>query len=547
MPLTVAQALREIPVLSKARVVAGSAGLDRTIRWTHIIDHPDVVPWVQEGHLLLTTAFSLMLHPEEQAALVRSLNEKHLAGMLVNIGRYMLEIPPEMIAEAESAGFPLIALPWEVDLAEVTHAIHEYILQEQYALAEQANIIHKTLTQIVLDGGDLTDLTRRLAEILHCSVTIEDASLRLLAYTTIEPTDEVRKRSIQLGRTPDEVVEFLRDRGVFEHLRNNPKPYRLPLFPAIGFTLERIVSPILVGPQLFGYIWIIASDQPLTELDTLVIERSAVVAALILSRLETVYETEQRLKVQLFDGSLNLDSAFPRQSGLPQAAWHAGLQNGYTVLVIDAGNLDRQSQRRLTTLVVNHMHAEGLWADAIERGQRLAVVIGTMDVEKLRMIAEGFVPVAAGEGFPVTIGISPSSRQIDSLRQGYQQAVDALSAAAAFGKDDRRAWVYDDLGFLGDLLSRSPGERVSNRYTITLDKIALYDREKNTQYLHTLETYLDNLSSVNLAAKALFIHRNTLYQRLSKIVDLWGLDLQDSLVVLNMNLAIKDFHFNQPR
>jgi purine catabolism regulator len=442
-----------------------------------------------------------------------------------------------MIEAAESVGFPLIALPWEVDFAEVTHAIHENILQEQYALAEQANLIHKTLTQIVLDGGDLSELTRKLAEILHCSVTIEDASLHLLAYTTIEPTDEVRKRSIQIGKTPDEAVEYLRALGFFEHLRKNPKPYRLPPNPAIGFTLERIVSPILVGSQLFGYIWIIASAQPLTELDTLVIERGAVVAA---------YETEQRLKAQLFEGALNPATAFP-PTNLPEGAWNKGLQNGYTLLVVDAGTLDRSSQRRLTTLVEEHFRAESLWAVAIERGQHLAVVVGCMDVEKLRTVAEHFLPVAEGKGFKVTIGISSSSHQIDSLRHHYQQAVDALSAANALGDGVRRVWAFDDLGFLGDLLSRSPEARITNRYTAILQKIDQYDREKKTQYLRTLETYLDNLASVNQASKALFIHRNTLYQRLSKIADLWGIDLQDPLIVLNMNLAIKDWHINQPR
>ncbi len=141
MTLTIAQALHELPILSKAQVVAGASGVDRTIRWTHIIDHPDVVPWVKEGHLLLTTAFAIMLHPEEQAGLIRSLDEKHLAGMMVNIGRYMLEIPAEMIAAADACGFPLITLPWDVDFTDVTHAIHEHILQEQYALAEQADAI----------------------------------------------------------------------------------------------------------------------------------------------------------------------------------------------------------------------------------------------------------------------------------------------------------------------------------------------------------------------------------------------------------------------
>ncbi|MBI4731437.1 MAG: PucR family transcriptional regulator ligand-binding domain-containing protein [Chloroflexi bacterium] len=546
MTLTVAQALRELPVLSKARVVAGSTGLDRTIRWTHIIDHPDVVPWVQDGHLLLTTAFALMLHPEEQAGLVRSLNEKRLAGMMVNVGRYMLEIPPEMTAAADAAGFPLIALPWEVDFAEVTHAIHEYILREQYALAEQADHIHQTLTRIVLEGGDLAELTRQLAEILHCSVTIEDESLRLMAHTTLEPTDEVRARSIQLGRTPDEVVEYLRTQGVFEHLRRYPRPYHLPPNPGIGFTLERIVSPILVGSQLFGYIWIIASNQPLTGLEYLVIERGAVVAALILSRQEAIYETEQRLKTQLFEGSLNPDSSFLGE-GLPEAAWQAGLRNGYAILALDAGNLDRQSRRRLTALVEEHMRQEGLWTTAIERGQRLAVVLGITDMEKLRAAAERLAAFAEDRGFQITVGISAAAREVEALRRHYQQAEDTLTAAAALEQGTRRVWAHDDLGFLGDLLIRSQKTRNHNRYTALLDTIEQYDREKNTQYLPTLETYLDHLSSANQAAQALFIHRNTLYQRLSKITDLWGIDFQDPLAVLNLNLAFKVRHIDQPQ
>jgi len=546
MSLTVAQALNELPVLSKARVVAGSSGLGRTIRWTHIIDHPDVVPWVKEGHLLLTTAFAIMLHPEEQPDLIHSLNEKRLAGMMVNIGRYMREIPTGMISAAETAGFPLIALPWEVDFVEVTHAIHEHILKEQYALAEQADHIHQTLTHLVLDGGDLAELTRQMAEILQCSVTIEDASLRLLAHATVEATDEVRKRSIEQGRTPVEVVEFLRARGIFEHLRKNPQPYHLSPSPEIGITLDRIIAPILVGSQLFGYIWIIASDQPLNALDYLVIERGSGVAALILSRQEAIYETEQRLKTQLFEGSFDLDSSFPLD-GLPQAAWQTRLRNGYILLVIEIENPDRLSLRQLASLVERYMKAEGLWATAIERGRRLAVLIGTMDISHLREVTARFTRRAEEKGFKVRVGISSASQRVDSLRQSYQQALDALKAATALEKGNRLVWAYDDLGFLSDLLKRSPEEREVNRFTILLQKIEQYDRDKKTNYLATLETYLDHLSRPNQAAQELFIHRNTLYQRLDKISNLWGIDFQDPLILLNLNLAVKDWRLNQPR
>jgi len=463
---------------------------------------------------------------------------------MVNIGRYMLDIPSAMVTAAEETGFPLITLPWEVDFTEVTHAIHEYILQEQYALAEQADHIHQTLTRLVLEGGDLSELTRQMAKILHCSVAIEDPSLRLLAHTTNEPSDEVRKRSIQLGRTPDDVTAYLQKQNLFEKLRQNPKPFHLPPNPSVGFTRERIVSPVLVGSQLFGYIWIIASDRPLTSLDYLVIERGAVVAALILSRQEAIYETEQRLKTQLFEGLLDPASASLLE-GLPENAWQAGLRNGCIVMALDGGSMDRQSRRQLTGLVEEHMACEGIWTTAIERGERLAVVAGTTNLESMRSAAEGLVAFTRTRGFHLKAGISSASKDVDTLRRQYQEAEDTLTLAKTIGQNGQSVWTFDDLGFLGDLLFQSKKGHGSNRYMLILEKIVQYDLEKRTQYFHTLETYIDHLSIANQAAQALYIHRNTLYQRLAKMSDLWGINFQDPLIMLNLNLAVKTWHIDK--
>jgi hypothetical protein len=53
--------------------VAGLAGLDREIRWVHIVDMPDSqFKWVKGGELLLTTGFGLKDRPDKQAELVPS-------------------------------------------------------------------------------------------------------------------------------------------------------------------------------------------------------------------------------------------------------------------------------------------------------------------------------------------------------------------------------------------------------------------------------------------------------------------------------------------
>jgi DNA-binding protein Fis len=56
--------------------------------------------------------------------------------------------------------------------------------------------------------------------------------------------------------------------------------------------------------------------------------------------------------------------------------------------------------------------------------------------------------------------------------------------------------------------------------------LAVYDRERGTQLLETLDRYLACRRNVSQAAKELFIHRNTLRQRLARIESLTGLSLE---------------------
>ena len=290
-------------------------------------------------------------------------------------------------------------MPWEIDISEVTHEIHEHIIQEDNILwLTRLTKSIQILTHLVLDGGDLFELTRRLAEILNCSVTIEDASLRLLAHTSLEPTDQVRQRSIQLGRTPDDVIEWLKSQEIFEYLRKKSKPYHIPPYPPIGFTLERIVAPILVGSQLFGYIWIIASEKPLSGLEYLVIERGAVVAALILSQQEAIYETEQHLKTQLLESSLDPQSTTSIKN-LSDTTWQNKLQKGYILVAINVEHIDSSSIRLLIPLLEEQLGLDEFPVTTIERGQLLVVVVGTMDGEKLRTTIEHFILKASNQGY----------------------------------------------------------------------------------------------------------------------------------------------------
>lgn len=538
MPLTLQTALDTLPIFATASVIAGHGGLGREIRWTHIVDNPDILPWVREGDLLLTTAFAIKDHPETAQELVTNLQSKGLAGMVVAVGRYVEQIPSAMVVAANHLNFPVLTLPWDVPFVEVTHAIHEFLLKEQHALTERSLTIHTVLTQLVVDGGDLDDLAAKLAALLHRSVTIEDDALNLLASAYYEVTDDLRDRSVAEKRTPSEGIQHFRSIRLFQDLQRDPRPKYVAPAPQIGMTLERLVSPILVGSQLYGYIWIIAQADSLSPIDFIAIERGAAVAALVMSREHAVYEAEQRGKMQIL-GSLIDPSLSKNVYDVTDTLGKLGLKGDYQVAALEEISSPPRRLDLLVPVIEQTLRAENIQGTVVEWGRKIVVLMGQLHngigreaVE--RIVASGFL-----HGAELLAGLSGTVRQPAEVRSCYQEASEALHIGRGLSVSGRRIWEYDRLGFL-QWQTMIPEElRKASYFEKVVERIAKYDEERGTDFLLTLEVYTDELANAQTAARKLFVHRNTLRQRLLKIKDLWEVDLTDSNALINLHIAIK--------
>ena len=122
MSLTVRDVL-SLNVLRGAKVVAGHRGLHNPIRWTHILDHPDVAPWVRGGEILLTSGYGIYSDPRAQIKYLRDAAEKKVAAVFIAVETYLPETTPQMREIADQYGVPLVELPHEIAFVEVTEAI----------------------------------------------------------------------------------------------------------------------------------------------------------------------------------------------------------------------------------------------------------------------------------------------------------------------------------------------------------------------------------------------------------------------------------------
>jgi DNA-binding PucR family transcriptional regulator len=98
--------------------------------------------------------------------------------------------------------------------------------------------------------------------------------------------------------------------------------------------------------------------------------------------------------------------------------------------------------------------------------------------------------------------------------------------------------TYEELGPYKYLLRMSLDSTVRDSQRDLVAKIAEYDRQRQTSLLRTLEEFLRRRGNISATAEALYVHPNTLRQRLRRIQELSGLDLRKEDWLL-IEIAVK--------
>ena len=110
-----------------------------------------------------------------------------------------------------------------------------------------------------------------------------------------------------------------------------------------------------------------------------------------------------------------------------------------------------------------------------------------------------------------------------------------LSEPLRWEKNNRPfEWCYDFEDYILHFFMHYGTSRIDGRHLCYpgVVQLYIYDRKNKTELLDTLRVYLESGSNAAEAAKKLFIHRNTLYQRMKKIEEIIQVDLKDTRIRL---------------
>ncbi len=531
--MTVREALG-LTSLRTARVVAGESGLDRNVRWTHVVDMPDPAPWVSAGQLLLTTGLSWPKPDGEQRSQIRQLVDKELAAIALAVPRYLERFPSVARDEADRCGLPLIEIPFEIQFAQITEELQRAIIAEQYQILERSEQIHRALTRAAASGKDLNDLADALGSLLGRSVTFEDADGKLLAFHDAGgAVDSVRGETLEKSQTPAITFEALEAAGRLDEIRRSPGPVRIPAMHEIGLA-ARVVCPIRLGTELVGLVWIIEGDSALSELDHRAAEHAALVAALHVAHQRELATTEARLGYASFLSLLEADDNDPqaieraRLLGFDPEGWQRvaiavipeplpltreGFLRREAAAAKIRGRLQDAGARPMLTTSLNYVYF--LLTDEVE-------------VEPIwRSLGDENIAFVIGRRYRGTKGTRRSFVEAKSLlsyrdASPIRQFEESLVPRVLMGDPGARDAFIDDL--FGPLRSKKGG--------------------------HVLEQALLSLAKSGFnhkkTAEQLKIHLNTLRYRLSHAAEILHLSLDEPETRFRLQLAARllDFAHN---
>ena len=106
--------------------------------------------------------------PDELVDLVEVWPRRGAAALGVKAGRYLDELPPQMLAAADRLGFPLVRLPARVAFDDVMSEVIAQLVDRQTSALDLADRLHRALSTIVLEGGDLPQLADEFAALFEC-------------------------------------------------------------------------------------------------------------------------------------------------------------------------------------------------------------------------------------------------------------------------------------------------------------------------------------------------------------------------------------------
>ncbi|MGN6606691.1 MAG: PucR family transcriptional regulator [Jatrophihabitans sp.] len=491
----------------------GEVLAERPVRWVHVSEVSDIAHLLEGGELILTTGIALPSDPEQWATYVGELQAVGVAGLVVELGRrFRAALPDELVAAAADVGLPLIELRRETPFVAVTQAVHTLILDARMQELVASEEAHQAFTRLSVAGHGPQQVVDLVAEMSRRPVVYENLAHQVLAY-----------------HAPDDVLVGWEARSREAQAEDDPH------WLAVG-----VAAP---GGGEWGRLVLVADAVP-TARERMLLERGA--TALVINRL-TVRDLDslERQTHRTLLTALVLSSDAAGETAARAKALGVPLERRRltgVVVRLDGDNLpallrDVASQAVAALRAAKVPALVGLLDD-----QRVAMLLShdrSADVDATLATLSARLRAATDRRPDVTLVVAAGST-VAGVERAHHTLREARQVADTAGTlpGGRPYYRPPDLRLRGLVYALGDEPLLRDYVERELGQLLAHDATHGTRLVEFLEVLCRHGANKTAAADELYISRASLYDRITKVERVLGVDLGDPEVVLGLHFAL---------
>jgi hypothetical protein len=365
-------------------------------------------------------------------------------------------------------------------------------MQAQNSTLRQLVAIHDRLGGLVLQGADVVAITSLLSELVGRRVLLLDALFETVA---ISGSREPVPSALPAGWSPSEAYV----NRILRTLADDRRPLRVPALAAFGVDVACVVTPVVVGDAILGYLVMLEDGVDDGhgvgdgELNVLVVQHAATVYALAMMRERMAAEVTRQLRNELLEGLLLGHLLDPEE--VRRRAVRVGFTPGrlHHVIVMSPDDTAAQLQdsaaearravvRRRRLLDALGELVESRAPDAVVSPQldELVAIVPASDDPRRGPKDLGRAAIAHAStlcvAWTLTVGVGGPCQAPTEIATCYAQARRAVEAAQRFG---RRGEVvaFEDLGLYRLLFQVANPAELDGFVEQVLGELIVYDHK----------------------------------------------------------------------
>lgn len=494
---------------------------EEMIRRVTVIDAPDFDKFIQEGDLVLTTAYMIKDNVEDLKALILKLKKKQAVALGLKLNRFIKKIPPECLALANEIGLAVVFIPNAYAYADIINPVLTDILNEQLKEIQLTEKIHNEFTSLLIYNKTEDQILTHLYDILKKPFYFKDLySQKEFSFVW------ALKEPFYFS---ENIPSCFFSKTIYGRHRK------------LGFFLMKVEEAQLSHIEKMAIIH---------AMDTLHIKiaqnmnidlikeknRNDLIQDICIHNINTQEELHNRANI--FHWNL-------------QGIWNCVIfdidhfKSNFYEQPFDSTDLERK-KNDIYNFIIAALKDSGVEAHYFTKSDSIIFLIkldnnGVQDIlkkQKEEVIAPIIRALKKNTALTLTVGVGLPVTDIMFAYTSYNQAIEAIKISRILYIQDRIS-CYEEIKVYHYLVQAIKKDTLSKEMLQSLYQLQEFDKANRTSYLETLGGLVKNGWDIKKTAQALFMHYNTIRYRFERIFDLIGKNQSNPQDIFELELCYR--------